>query len=43
VTNSVAEIRARGEVLVNDVRHAATARRIELTEQLESMRAPRES
>jgi len=37
------EIRARGEVLVNDVRHAATARRIELTEQLESMRAPRES
>jgi YtxH-like protein len=35
------EIRARGEVLVNDVRHAATARRIELTEQLESMRAPR--
>jgi gas vesicle protein len=37
------EIRARGEVLVNDVRHAATARRIELTEQLESMRAPRSS
>jgi gas vesicle protein len=35
------EIRARGEVLVNDVRHAATARRIELTDQLESMRAPR--
>ena len=35
------EIRARGEVLVNDVRHAAEARRIELTEQLESMRAPR--
>jgi hypothetical protein len=35
------EIRARGEVLVNDVRHAAQARRIELTEQLESMRAPR--
>jgi YtxH-like protein len=35
------EIRARGEVLINDVRHAATARRIELTEQLESMRAPR--
>ena len=37
------EIHARGEVLVNDVRHAATARRIELTEQLEFMRAPRES
>ena len=37
------EIRARGEVLVNDVRHAATARRIELTEQLESMRAPHSS
>ena len=35
------EIRARGEVLVNDVRNAAQARRIELTEQLESMRAPR--
>ena len=35
------EIRARGEVLVNDVRHAAQARRIELTEQLGSMRAPR--
>jgi len=35
------EIRARGEGFVNDVRHAAEARRIELTEQLESMRAPR--
>ena len=35
------EIRARGEGFVNDVRHAATARRIELTEQLESMRTPR--
>ncbi len=35
------EIRARGEVLVNDVRHAAEARRIELAQQLESMRAPR--
>ena len=35
------EIRARGEILVSDVRHAAQARRIELTEQLESMRAPR--
>ena len=35
------EIRARGEVLVNDVRQAAEARRIELTQQLESMRGPR--
>ena len=35
------EIRSRGEILINDVRHAAEARRIELTEQLESMRAPR--
>ena len=35
------QIRARGEILINDVRHAAEARRIELTEQLESMRAPR--
>ncbi len=35
------QIRARGEILVSDVRHAAQARRIELTEQLESMRAPR--
>ena len=35
------EIRSRGEILVNEVRHAAEARRIELTEQLESMRAPR--
>ena len=34
------EIRARGEGFVKDVRRAATARRIELTEQLESMRAP---
>ncbi len=35
------EIRARGENLVADVRHAAEARRIELTERLESLRAPR--
>ena len=35
------EIRARGEIMINDVRHAAEARRIELTDQLESMRAPR--
>ncbi len=35
------EIRSRGEILVNDVRHAAEARRIELTQQLETMRAPR--
>ncbi|HUH96751.1 MAG TPA: YtxH domain-containing protein [Anaerolineales bacterium] len=37
------ELRARGDTLINDVRHAAAARRIELTEQLESMRAPRQA
>ena len=37
------EIRARGEGFVNEVRHAAEARRIDLTEQLESMRTPRSS
>jgi gas vesicle protein len=35
------EIRARGEGLVADVRHAAEARRIELTQHLETLRAPR--
>jgi len=35
------EIRARGKGFVNEVRHAAESRRIELTNQLESMRAPR--
>ena len=34
------EIRARGEGFVNEVRCAGRSCRIELTEQLESMRAP---
>jgi gas vesicle protein len=36
------EIRARGEGLIADVRHAADVRRIELTGRLESLRAPRQ-
>lgn len=32
------QLRARGEILVADVRHAAEARRIELTNRLESLR-----
>ena len=32
------ELRARGENLVADVRHAAESRRIELTNRLESLR-----
>ncbi len=35
------ELRARGDGLVSDVRHAAEARRIELTQHLESLKAPR--
>jgi gas vesicle protein len=35
------KIRARGENLVAEVRHAADARRLELTDRLESLRAPR--
>ncbi len=35
------ELRARGEGLVADVRHAAEARRIELTDRLETLRQPR--
>ncbi len=35
------ELRARGEGLVDDIRHAADARRIELTQHLEELRAPR--
>jgi gas vesicle protein len=36
------ELRNRGQNLVNDIRHSADARRIELRNRLESMRAPRE-
>ncbi len=35
------ELRARGESFLADVRRAADARRIELTDRLESLRAPR--
>ena len=35
------EIRTRGEGLVSAVRHAADARRIELTDRLDTLRAPR--
>ncbi len=35
------ELRARGEGFLAEVRHAADARRIELTDRLESLRAPR--
>ena len=37
------EIRARGDSLVTDIRHAAEARRIELTDRLESLKAPHTS
>lgn len=34
------QIRARGQNFMSDIRQAADSRRIELTERLESMRAP---
>ncbi len=37
------ELRARGDGLVADVRHAAETRRIELTNRFESLKAPRTS
>ena len=37
------QIRARGQGFASDIREAAESRRIELTERLESMRAPRGS
>lgn len=36
------QLRDRGQVFVNDVRHSADSRRIELRNRLESMRAPKE-
>jgi gas vesicle protein len=36
------KLRDRGQGLLNDVRHAADSRRIELRGRLESLRAPRE-
>ena len=35
------ELRARGEALAADVRHAAETRRIELTDRLDTLREPR--
>jgi gas vesicle protein len=37
-----AQLRERGQVFVNDIRHSADARRIELRSRLDSLRAPRE-
>jgi gas vesicle protein len=36
------ELRNRGQGLINDVRHAADSRRIELRGKLESLRAPKQ-
>lgn len=36
------QIRDRGQNFLNDIRHSADARRIELRGRLESLRAPRE-
>lgn len=36
------ELRARGQNFLNDVRHSADARRIELRGRLDSLRAPRD-
>jgi len=36
------QIRERGQGFVNDVRHAADSRRIELRSRLDSLRAPRQ-
>ena len=36
------QLRNRGQNLANDIRHSADARRIELRNRLESMRAPKE-
>ena len=36
------KLRDRGQSFLNDVRHAADSRRIELRGRLESLRAPRE-
>ncbi len=38
-----AELRARGDGFLADVRQAAEARRVELTDRLESLRAPRDT
>lgn len=37
------QLRQRGQGFINDIRHSADSRRIELRNRLESLRAPRES
>lgn len=37
------QIRERGQGFLNDVRHAADSRRIELRSRLDSLRAPRQA
>ena len=37
-----AQLRSRGDVFFNDIRHAADERKIELRQKLDEMRAPRE-
>lgn len=36
------QLRGRGQVFMNDIRHSADVRRIELRQRLDSLRAPRE-
>lgn len=36
------QLRHRGQSFLNDIRHSADARRIELRQRLDSLRAPRE-
>lgn len=36
------QLRARGQSFVNDIRHSADSRRIELRNRLDTLRAPRE-
>ncbi len=36
------ELRSRGQNFINDIRHSADARRIELRHRLDSLRAPRD-
>ncbi len=36
------QLRDRGQVFINDVRHSADSRRIELRNRLDSLRAPKE-
>jgi gas vesicle protein len=38
-----AQLRARGENMANEIRHASDVRRIELRQKLDELRAPREN